>query len=336
MEQKRYFYKAKVAETMNRNIYVTKIKTLLNILKGEIKDSGKLNLLDINVHAEDFYRDLLNLVYGWQLQNMNQWNQNAAGGDLWYDNGKIVIQVSSTATKDKIQTSIDKLSAEQFAGYRFKFLRIDGNVIKLRKESYDTHDDIVFDPSADIIDISTLLNDIAHLDIDCMRKVYELCKKEIVPLDTPEVTETDLAIVVKALATNVKDWSKDRRPIKYDIEKKIDFNHLEERRRLINDYKLYIGKLNAVYGEFVDNGTDCDFIILQNLSDMYSRYLGQYESNALFDKIVDEAKELALNSKSAEDIPVDRVNICINVIVVDAFIRCRIFEDPEGYSYVDA
>ena len=105
---------------MNRNIYFTKIKTLLNILKSEIKDSGKLNLLDINVHAEDFYRDLLNLIYGWQLQNMNQWNLNAAGGDLWYDNGKIVIQVSSTATKDKIQTSIDKLGAEQFAGYRFK------------------------------------------------------------------------------------------------------------------------------------------------------------------------------------------------------------------------
>lgn len=64
---------------MNRDIYVAKIKTLLNILKGEIKDSGKLNLLDINVHVEDFYRDLLNLVYGWQLKNMNQWNQNAAG-----------------------------------------------------------------------------------------------------------------------------------------------------------------------------------------------------------------------------------------------------------------
>ena len=76
---------------MNRNIYVTKIKTLLNILKGEIKDSGKLNLLDINIHAEDFFRDLLNLIYGWQLQNMNQWNLNAAGGDLWYDYGKIVI-----------------------------------------------------------------------------------------------------------------------------------------------------------------------------------------------------------------------------------------------------
>ena len=27
--------------------------------------------------------------------------------------------------------------------------------------------------------------------------------------------------------------------------------------------------------------------------------LGQYESNALFDKIVDEARELAMNSKSA-------------------------------------
>ena len=145
-----------------------------------------------------------------------------------------------------------------------------------------------------------------------------------------------MAIVVKALATNVRDWSKGRRPIEYDVEKKIVFNHLEEHRRLINDYKLYIGKLTAVYDEFVDNGTDYSFIILQNLSDMYSRYLGQYESNALFDKIVDEARELAMNSKSAEDIPVDRVNVCINVIVIDAFIRCKIFEDPEGYSYVDA
>ena len=320
---------------MSRDIYFTKIKTLLNILKGEIKDSGKLNLLDTNVHAENFYRDLLNLIYSWQLQNMNQWNQNASGGDLWYDDGKIVIQVSSTARKDKIQSSIDKLSAEQFAGYRFKFLRIDGDVIKLRKELYNTHD-IVFEPSVDIIDISTLLKDIAHLDIDRLKKVCELCEKEIVPLDTPKVTETDLAIVVKALATNVKDWSKDRRPIEFDVEKKIDFNHLEGRKRLINDYKLYIGKLNAVYGEFVDNGTDYSFIILQNLSDIYSRYFGQYESNALFDKIVDETRVVALNSRSAEDIPVDRLNVCINVIVVDAFIRCRIFEDPEGYSYVDA
>lgn len=321
---------------MNRDIFIAKIKTLLNILKSEIKDSGKLNLLDINVHAEDFFRDLLNLIYGWPLQNLNQWNLNAAGGDLWYDYGKIVIQVSSTATKDKIQSSIDKLSAEQFAGYRFKFLRIDGDVIKLRKELYNTHDDIVFDPSTDIIDISSLIKEITHLPIDSLRQVFELCVKEIVPLDTPKVTESDLAIVVKSLAANVKDWTKERRPIKYDVEKKIDFSHLEERKRLINDYKLYIGKLNAVYGEFVDNGTGCEFIILQNLSDMYSRYLGQYESNALFDKIVDEARELALNSKSAEDISVDRVNVCINVIVVDAFIRCRIFEDPEGYSYVDA
>lgn len=321
---------------MNRNIYVTKIKTLIDILKVEIKDSGKLNLLDINVHVEDFFRDLLNLIYGWQLQNMNQRNLNAAGGDLWYNDDKIVIQVSSTTTKDKIQSSIDKLSAEQFAGYRFKFLRIDGDVIKLRKESYNTHNDIVFNPSEDIIDISTLLKDITHLDIDCLRRVYELCGKEIVPLDTPKVTETDLAIVVKALATNVKDWLKERRPIGFDIDKKIDFNHLEGKRRLINDYKLYIGKLNAVYGEFVDNATDYSFIILQTLSDMYSDYLGQFESNALFDKIVDNARELALKSKSAKDIPVDRVNVCINVIVVDAFIRCRIFEDPEGYSYVDA
>lgn len=321
---------------MNRDLFVTKINTLLNILKCEIKEKGKLNLLDVNIHAEDFFRDLLNLVYGWQLQNLNQWNQNSAGGDLWYCDGKLVIQVSSSSTKNKIQSSIEKLSAEQFAGYKFKFLRIDGDVRKLRKESYDTHDDISFNPQSDIIDISSLLKDISNLNIDNLKKVYDLCVKEIVPSDIPKITETDLAIVVKALATNIKDWTKERRPIKYDVEKKIVFNHLEDHSRLINDYKLYIGKLNAVYNEFIDNGTDYSFIILQNLSDLYSRYMAQFESNALFDKIVDEAREMARTSRSAGEISIDRLNVCIYVIVVDAFIRCRIFEDPEGYNYVDA
>lgn len=321
---------------MNRSIYVSKIKTLLSLLKSEIQEGGKLNLLDTNVHAEDFYRDLLNLVYGWQLRNMNQWNQNAAGGDLWYEDGKLVIQVTSTCKKDKIQTSIDKLKAEQFDGYRFKFLRIDGNVRKLRKETYRTPEGIAFDPQVDIIDLSNLLSDITHLDIDGLKAVSELCVKEIAPTGSTVITETDLAVVVKALASNVTDWKNHPRPIEFDVDKKITFNYLEKKSRLINDYKLYIGKLNAVYKEFLDSGIDYSFIILQNLSDSYSQHKDKFEGDELFDAIVEDARVMAAKSSSAAGIHLDRMNICIFVIVTDAFIRCRIFEDPEGYSYVDA
>lgn len=324
------------AETMNRNIYVSKIKSLLSLLKSEIQEGGKLNLLDTNVHAEDFFRDLLNLVYGWQLRNMNQWNQNAAGGDLWYENGKLVIQVTSTCKKEKIQSSIDKLEHEQFNGYRFKFLRIDGDVRKLRKDTYKTPAGIAFDPQSDIIDFSSLLSNITHLDIDSLKAVSELCVKEIAPYGSTVITETDLVVVVKALASNVTDWKNHPRPIEFDVDKKIIFNHLETKSRLINEYKLYIGKLNAVYKEYLNSGVDYSFIILQNLSDSYSQQKDKFEGDELFDAVVKDARDMAANSSSAAGIPLDRMNICIYVIVVDAFIRCRIFEDPEGYSYVDA
>ncbi len=321
---------------MNRSIYVSKIKTLLSLIKSEIQEGGKLNLLDTNVHAEDFYRDLLNLVYGWQLQNMNQRNQNAAGGDLWYEDRKLIIQVTSTCKKEKIQSSIDKLEFEQFNGYRFKFLRIGGDVRKLRKETYKIHAGIAFDPQSDIMDSSSLLNDIIHLDIERLRAVSELCVNEIAPHGSTEITETDLAVVVKALASNVTDWKNHPRPIEFDVEKKIIFNHLETRSRLINEYKLYIGKLNAVYKEYLNSGVDYSFIILQNLSDSYSQHKDKFEGDDLFDAVVKDARVMVANSSSAARIPLDRMNICIYVIVVDAFIRCRIFEDPEGYSYVDA
>jgi hypothetical protein len=32
----------------------------------------------------------------------------------------------------------------------------------------------------------------------------------------------------------------------------------------------------------------------------------------------------------------ESIDICSDIIVVDAFIRCKIFENPEGYSYVIA
>ena len=42
----------------------------------------------------------------------------------------------------------------------------------------------------------------------------------------------------------------------------------------------------------------------------------------------------ALNSKNYIEIPYDELDVCVSILVVDAFIRCKIFENPEGYNYV--
>jgi len=40
------------------------------------------------------------------------------------------------------------------------------------------------------------------------------------------------------------------------------------------------------------------------------------------------------SSKNYIEIPYEELEFCVGIIVVDAFIRCKIFKNPEGYNYV--
>jgi len=53
----------------------------------------------------------------------------------------------------------------------------------------------------------------------------------------------------------------------------------------------------------------------------------------LFLKVIAAVTEKALKSKNFQPIPIDELELCINILVVDAFIRCKIFKNPENYKY---
>ena len=44
---------------MNRTEYFNYIEEKLNILSYRIKNRGKINLLDLNIHSETFFADLI-------------------------------------------------------------------------------------------------------------------------------------------------------------------------------------------------------------------------------------------------------------------------------------
>jgi hypothetical protein len=48
------------------------------------------------------------VLFGWELQNLNVVQQNAAGIDLVDTTNKIIVQVSATATKQKIESALAK------------------------------------------------------------------------------------------------------------------------------------------------------------------------------------------------------------------------------------
>lgn len=51
---------------------------------------------------------------------------------------------------------------------------------------------------------------------------------------------------------------------------------------------------------------------------------------------MDKLMILIQNSKNYLQIPYEELEMCVGMVVVDAFIRCKIFKNPEGYNYVTA
>jgi len=165
---------------MNRQKYFNEISENLEILSSRIKTNGKLNVLDLNIHAEAFYRDLLNYTYGFKLKAANETKANIEAIDLIDSENKVVIQVSSSATKQKIESTLSKKKISDYAAenYTIKFLFIADEAEKLRSQRFANPNKIAFLPEKDIMDKVSILASISQLDIGLFRDVYILFIKE--------------------------------------------------------------------------------------------------------------------------------------------------------------
>jgi len=162
---------------MNRLDYFNFIESKLSELATRIEVRGGLNLLDLHLHSEDFYQHLVNLIFNWELENVNTRRHNMPGIDLKDTTNKIVVQVSSTATQVKVESALSKLSG--YEDYSFKFISISKDAKDLRTKSFANPHNVKFVPSYDILDIKSLLAIIKNLPVEKLLAVYEFLEKEL-------------------------------------------------------------------------------------------------------------------------------------------------------------
>lgn len=137
---------------LQKETYISDILDRLSGLAYNVELRGLLNLLDLHVISEDFYVGLLNLIYGWELRNANSLQQNAPGIDLVDDSNRILVQVTGTSTKGKIDHSLEEIP-EKYTGFHFYFTPIVLDAKAQRKYEYTPPHKVVFNPKADILDI---------------------------------------------------------------------------------------------------------------------------------------------------------------------------------------
>ena len=97
--------------SLQREQYINDILNRLSELASNMQLRSKMNLLDLHVISEDFYAGLLNMVFGWKLTNANALQQNAPGIDLVDDTNCILVQVTGTSSKSKIEHSLEEILA---------------------------------------------------------------------------------------------------------------------------------------------------------------------------------------------------------------------------------
>lgn len=320
---------------MNRAVYFNYIEERLGVLAFRINARGRLNILDLHNHSENFYSHFLNLLYGWQSSNLNAAKHNVEAIDLVDNENKLVVQVSATATKQKIDNSLSKPILGNYQSHRFKFVLISKDAGDLREKAYTIPAGIDFSPNEDILDNHRILDGIRSLEINSLRAVYEFVKEELGgPVDVIRL-DSNLAIIINVLSKENLSQAQIIHNNQFQIDRKVSHNDLIVTKSIIEDFAKYHARLDRKYSEFDAQGANKSISVLHTIQSSYveSKVSNQsITSDKLLLNVIDAIREKVIASSNFESIPIDELDLCVKILVVDAFIRCKIFENPEGYT----
>lgn len=307
------------------------ITSRLAYLSSEVRLSGSMNLLDSNVLLEDVFKEILNITYGLKLQNANLIKQNIKAIDLIDCSSKTIIQVSSDNSKAKVQTSLDKIELPKYEGYTFKFVCISKGVSHLKKHHFNVPEGISFNAETDCYDDKRILRDVLAKDIDTIRNLASYLEKSILPATADERRPSVITYVINRLADEpLAEIAVNPDTKSFDLEPKIDFNSLKKWRDIISEYTVFSLLVDKIYRAYDEQGVNKSFAVLSSLHDLYLNLASELTGDALFDKLLESVYDIINKDYECnESLTREELQMNIKIVLVDAFVRCKIFKKPE-------
>lgn len=177
---------------MNHEDNLKRCTEYLQNLVNKVNALNTLNYYDINISCEKFYMYLLNLIYGWNLKNINDEENNAVSIDLYDKEARVAVQVTSDSNANKIRETIKKhIKNNRHNEYdRLVFVVITHN--KDYRADFVTEGKFVFDKKRDIITCNKLIDEISHLSPE---RIAEIC--EYLSFEFDSIANTDLVWTIE-------------------------------------------------------------------------------------------------------------------------------------------
>lgn len=321
---------------MNKEVYLKNIAENLALLSREVSILNAVNLYDINIIAEDFFPGLLNLIYGYELQNANHLEKNAPAIDLIDRKNRIAVQVTSDNSSTKIRHTIEEFNKNQAYHLYDRLVVLILTQKKNYSSSFSTQGRFSFEKARDIWDVEKLIKDIRELETEQIRNISdylseELCNKYYSVRET-QAGEVDTIIDLIEYISQNRKVNKDRETT-VDPEYKIYKRFKNFADKLITEYTT----LYTIYGEALNIVNETlgideakDIIIMFYLQDISVQFLEEEHDNPLaaLNKLVTYFEEkLSTNGKKYD-------RSAIKFYLVNEMIKCRVF--PNERSEYDA
>ncbi|KIQ20180.1 hypothetical protein RT99_13995 [Flavobacterium sp. MEB061] len=197
----------------NQQKEVSEIKEYIKKWIYEIEISNSLNYFDINKVSEGVCLRLLNLIYKYNLRDLNKEKKNFPGVDLGNTvSSKIAFQITSDSSANKVKKNLKTfkelgLSKKFTNGVRFLILST-----KKKKFSKIEGYDEIFDQSQDILFVSDLISEIETIFWDDNVRFNKI--KKFLEIEFGNRTRNQTAVPVDsgALIKNFTDAAKANLP----------------------------------------------------------------------------------------------------------------------------
>lgn len=118
---------------------------------------------------------------------------------------------------------------------------------------------------------------------------------------------------------------------------KISYNNVIRYESVIREFAPYQGKLNKIYEEIEKEGSTKKELVLYNIKRLYHTVRNDYSNiddikrnaDIIFDRIIERLLDnIDKAPNKLDEFDQETVDFSLMIIVVDAFMRCNILEEP--------
>lgn len=310
------------------------IKKAFSSLCYEVSMSTSLNQLSINVHAEQFFVELLNELFTYNLVNTNSEEKNFASIDLLDTGNRIAFQITSDSSLKKIKDTLSKLCEKKLHEKVDRIIVL--NLIKKNNHKNETleKDSFKINLKKDIWDYTDLISEINNLNIDRLTSIHALINKYLNPTILFPLPEQDLTSStihkllngISKLKPIVHPKLPDTTP--YTTEAKVSHNNIYQYLKHFDRFQKFAWNIQAQIDYLEENSAPGVAEQLFNYVEQIWMDVSFNEDNPdiiikkICNEIKDELTKTTSNILTLEDIRY------IPFMVFFVFSKCKIFEKP--------